>query len=124
MKLKKKILFIGVAISVIAVFTYVGNASTINSEQLQNRNGLAYEINSNTPYKGFAQSFWKNGKKRSEVNLKAGKQDGLVITWYENGQKSAEGNYKKGQLNGLVTTWHENGQVKKKENYKNGKLIS
>jgi len=67
---------------------------------------------------------YPNGKKRVEVTLKDGKEDGLYTSWYENGQKLYEGTYKNGERVGLGTMWHENGKRKWEITYKDGKFIS
>ena len=60
--------------------------------------------------------WYKNGQKRSEINYKDGKWDGLWIEWYENGQRS-EINHKDGKRDGLWIEWYENFQ-KRKESMK------
>ena len=61
--------------------------------------------------------------RRSEVNYKNGKQDGLVTEWHKNGQKSFEGNWMDGKVDGVVTFWDKEGKVTKIDTYKDGKLV-
>ena len=99
----------------------VGCTKVIDAEQLQERDGLYYQVNVSNPFTGTAQAFHENGQKRSESNYVDGKENGLTTSWYERGQKEFEINYVDGKENGLVTTWYENGQKKSESNYVNDK---
>ena len=99
----------------------VGCGEVVDSSKLQDRDGVTYLPNEETPFTGRAESFYGNGQKESEENYKDGKADGLWSWWYENGQKKAEINYKDGIDRGLATAWYENGQKKSEENVKYGK---
>jgi antitoxin component YwqK of YwqJK toxin-antitoxin module len=72
--------------------------TAVDWSKLQNRNGLWYLPNKETPFTGRAELFYENGQKEWETNWKDGKYDGLSITWYENGQKESEQNFKDGKL--------------------------
>ena len=93
----------------------------VNSDELEERDGIAYLKGSDTPYTGKYFFFHDNWQKFEEGNFKDGKMDGLVVEWYENGQKKAEGNWKDGKQDGPITFWHENGQKWIEGNYKDGK---
>ena len=84
----------------------------VDFSKLKDRNGIMYLLNEETPFTGRAESFYENGQKGVEVNLKDGKPHGLTTTWYENGQKEREANLKDGKLEGLWTFWHEDGTEK------------
>ncbi len=88
---------------------------------LQDRNGVKYEINSETPYTGAFVKKYENGQKMAEGNFYNGNTNGLVTTWYETGQKHTKEIYKDGKKVGHHTKWHENGQVMAELNYKGGK---
>jgi hypothetical protein len=75
----------------------------IDASKLQNRNGIAYEINQEEPYTGKVVEFYKNGQKKYEVNFKNGHQNGLKTQWNEKGPKISEEKYSKGQLMGYIT---------------------
>ena len=114
----------------------------VNTDELENREGIIYLKGSETPYTGKVFDLWKNGKKRWEANYKDGKKEGLEVQcyengqkrvetnskdgmdkitfWYKNGQKEGEENYKDGAFDGLQTRWHENGKKKWEANYKDG----
>ena len=44
----------------------------------QERNGLYYEVNQEEPYTGNLICKWSNGQKRTDLNYKNGKMDGLA----------------------------------------------
>ena len=95
------------------------SCSDINSaSSLVSRNGLKYEINSQTPFTGQYIAYYNNGKKKTESNIADGKENGLVTWWYENGQKELEENYKFGKKTGLRTEWYQNGRKQSEQNYK------
>ena len=94
----------------------------VNLDELEDREGVAYLKNSDSPYTGKCFEFHDNGQKKSENTLKDGKEDGLSLEWHENGQKYSEGNFKDGKEYGLSLGWHENGQKMVEGNFKDGKL--
>ncbi len=91
--------------------------------QLEERNGLMYEPNKEEPQTGRYVTYYENGLKESEGNLKEGKENGLWTLWYENGKKKREGNLKEGKLDGLWTLWDKNGNIIKTVTYSNGELV-
>ena len=93
----------------------------VDYDDLEERKGVMYLPNEDTPFTGRAESFYENGQKKREWNYKDGKRDGLRTRWYKNGQKKREINYKDGKPDGLWTYWYENGQKIIVENYKDGK---
>ena len=46
-------------------------------EQIVMRNGLAYEVNSQTPFTGIAVDYYENGQLEYKENFKDGRRDGL-----------------------------------------------
>ena len=120
---------------------------TVDYDDLEDRNGVAYLADEETPFTGRAEKFYQNGQKEEEANFKDGKEDGPVTKWFENGQKWLEGNWEDGDLtgstewyengqkrgeatfkdgepDGLETHWYENGQKRREGKYKDGKLTS
>ena len=55
-----------------------------------------YEINSQEPFTGVAESYWGNEQLAERVNYKAGLIDGLHEFYFENGQLQLRGNSKAG----------------------------
>ena len=93
---------------------------SVNHDELEERRGIAYLKDSETPYTGKVFTLRKNGKKWWEKNYKDGKRDGLVVEWHENGKKRMEKNWKDGKRNGLQEQWYENGQKMHESNFKDG----
>ena len=90
---------------------------------LQDRNGIKYEVNSETPYTGKSVKYYINGQKDWEGYLKNGGRVGLWTEWWRNGQIRSKINYKNGELDGLHTGWEQNGQKRVKGNWKNGERV-
>jgi antitoxin component YwqK of YwqJK toxin-antitoxin module len=95
--------------------------TAVDWSKLQDRSGVKYLPNEDTPFTGRAESFYENGQKRSENNYKDGIYDGVSTDWYENGQKQREINFKDRKQDGLWTYWYENGQKLEEVNYEDGK---
>ena len=93
----------------------------IEYEQIQERDGLVYEVGAADPYTGTVVEHYSNGQKKIEGNVVNGKPEGVKTEWYENGQKRVERNYVNGKQEGIETKWYENGQKKVENNYVNGK---
>ena len=77
--------------------------------KLQDRGGVMYLPNEETPFTGRAEGFYYNGQMLMKVNLKDGKRDGLWTKWYENGQKKEESNWKDGKIWSALV-WKSNGE--------------
>jgi len=105
--------------------------------QLVERQGIKYEVNSTTPFTGSSVVYHNNGQLWYRENYKNGKQDGLQEGFLSNGQLWIRTNYKDGKENGLHERFYNNpvsrlhsflipatdrGQLKVRGNYKNGKL--
>jgi hypothetical protein len=84
----------------IAMLIAIGGCSKeVPSDQLVERGGLKYEVNSQTPFTG------------------------TVVDYHENGQLFYKTNYKDGEFDGLHERYYKNGQLWNKENFKDGNLI-
>ena len=94
---------------------------TIDGDQLVERNGKCYKVNSETPYTGNAIGSHPNGQKITEGAYKDGKKEGPWIVWYANGQKNGEGAYKDGKQEGAWNFWHEDGKKMSEGTLKDGK---
>ena len=70
----------------------------VNYDELEEREGIICLKGSDTPYTGKSFTLYENGQKRTEVNHKDGKLDGLTTSWPKNGQKAAESNWKDGEM--------------------------
>ena len=94
--------------------------STGISIQFVNKEGLWYEVNSETPFSGVVRRTTLSGQK-TESNYLNGKVHGYMRRWYENGIMAREAFYVDGESNGLETTWYPNGQIHAVTDYVNGK---
>ncbi|MDC0156732.1 toxin-antitoxin system YwqK family antitoxin [Verrucomicrobia bacterium] len=98
-----------VLLSLAIALLMVGWGEVVDYEKLQDRGGVMYLPNEETPFTGRAESFHENGQKSDEINFKDGKWDGLRTAWYPNGQKYLSCNYEDGKTTSF-TRWYENGQ--------------
>ncbi len=94
----------------------------VNVDELEDREGVFYLKLSNTPYTGKSFEFHENGNKKSELTLKEGKIDGLLLQWHANGQKKTEVNFKDGKEDGLRVSWYKDGQKEQESNWKDGQM--
>ncbi len=67
----------------------------ISDEQLVERQGIKYEVNSATPFTGSSVSYHANGQIKKRVIWNNGRE-GEVLQYYENGQLKERVNYKDG----------------------------
>jgi len=88
--------------------------SKINFSDLEERDGLFYEIDSKTPYTGQCVTTFPSGKLGMGGTIKNGLRDGEWIWFYENGNKKRYCVYKKGVKDGSSIFFYKNG-VKKSE---------
>ena len=111
------------AISLPLLLGGCGEKEAVDHKLIEERDGIAYFLDSDTPYTGKTISLYKNGKLSRERKYKKGKAHGLWVYWHNNGQKYSEGNYKNGKLDGLVSEWFENGQQRLHQTYKDDKPV-
>ena len=76
--------------------------------KLQDRDGLKYLPNEETPFTGRAEAFYDDGQKAQELNHKDGKVVSAVA-WKPNGEKCPVTNVKDG--NGVLVSY-SNGKVR------------
>ena len=95
----------------------------INWNEIVERDGLFYHIDTNELVTGIVESFHENGRLKRRGNFKDGEQDGLWESYRENGQLSSTTNYKDGELDGLSEFFDEDGNLTKTETYKDGELV-
>ena len=96
--------------------------SEVPYDNLLERNGIKYEINSQTPFAGVATVYYESGQLEFKDTYKGGKRNGIYEEYYENGQLRWKETYKGGKRNGLYESYYENGQLDHKTTYKDGKL--
>ena len=131
----------------IAMFFFYSCEKEVSSDGLVERNGLTYEVNSETPFSGKSVEYfdggdvihesisyqdglrhgssiewYENGQIKMEMKFKDGLESGETNLWYENGQLWAETSWENGKINGTFMSWRENGQPDTEEHYKNDSL--
>ena len=98
----------------------VGCTKEVPANQMVERGGVWYEVNSTTPFTGTTIRYHNNGQLQEKGNFKDGKFDGLSESFHKNGQLEISSNWKDGKLNGLLEEYHDNGQLYEKTIYKDG----
>ena len=109
------------SIALLTLLVLGGCSNEYSKEQLVERGGLIYEVNSQIPFTGSNEWFYEDGQLQRKRNYKDGKEDGLYESYHENGQLEFKGNYKDGERDGLREWYYEDGQLQRKRNYKDGK---
>ena len=69
----------------IALLIGLGGCSK-EGPQIVERDGIYYEVDSQTPYSGSSVSYHENGQLEHSGNYKDGKMEGYAELYYENGQ--------------------------------------
>ena len=115
MKPMKKILF------TILILFIASCSKEISLDHIVERNNLAYEVNSQTPYNGKALNYFDNGQVELQLTYKNGEIVKEEI-YYENGQLEQWVAYKNGEMD-KGERYYENGQLEYKATYKNGEIV-
>lgn len=102
------------------LFVLAGCSQEFPSEKINIRNGIAYKVNSDTPFSGVVVEKYKNGQIAYKTNYKDGKMDEEYVVYHKNGQIAYKTNYKDGKQVGECVCYYENGQIEYKGNYKDG----
>jgi antitoxin component YwqK of YwqJK toxin-antitoxin module len=102
-----------------AMVVFAGCTNAVDKTQIEERDGLFYNVNDTDPFTGTFKRSYENGD-YIESNYLDGIKHGLKTRWYENGQKSDESNYVDGHRQGVVTNWYENGQKSVEANFVGG----
>ena len=96
----------------------------VPSDQLVERDGVYYEVNSQTGFTGTSISYYENGQLEEKRNYKNGKRHGNQEMYFENGQLESKEEYKDGLIiDGIYESYEKNGQLFNKSTYKNHKLV-
>lgn len=95
----------------------------VDFNDLEERNGLFYEIGSKTPYTGKCVTTYPNGQLGMGGYIKDGLRDGEWIWFYENGNKKRYCVYKNGIKDGPSIFYYKNGQKKSEILFSNDKNI-
>lgn len=79
--------FLGFLVVGFALLVAGCGQETVNLDQLIERDGVAYKIDSDQPFTGTAIQTDKNGKKKLDGKFKNGKKVGKWTWWDEYGEK-------------------------------------
>ena len=103
----------------------------VPSKDLIERQGLTYEVNSQTPFTGVSVEYYLDTIIKNEfeervllqrTTFEKGIKNGLYESFHLNGQLKVKENFKDGYRDGLVEGYDKNGQLIRRNNYKNGKF--
>jgi Uncharacterized protein conserved in bacteria len=98
-----------------------GQAKSVNLEDLQDRNGVYFEVNSEKPFTGnVIVATHDNDQIYIEAEYKNGLLDGTETKYFENGVKESVINYRKGVVHGLYILYGEKGNMLIERNFTNG----
>jgi antitoxin component YwqK of YwqJK toxin-antitoxin module len=98
-------------------------AEEVPYSDLVERKGIAYKINYQSPFTGYAYEYHDNGQLLRNQYFKDGKRQGLIETFYDNGQIAHHENFRDGKKEGLTMSYSiYDGQLEEKRNYRDGKL--
>ena len=96
-----------------------GCSKEVPRDQLVERQGIYYEVNSQTPFSGRVVSYHENGQLKAKVNYnKDGEQHGPSEYYHENGQLFSRSNWKNNYIHGLNEYYYENGELESKRCYR------
>ena len=112
-----------ITITLLALLTLggcTGELSETTWDQIEYRDGVAYEINSANPFTGILVEYNLDGNLSLREHYKDGRKDGAAELYHDNGQLSLSVNFKEGKEEGLYEHYFENGQLDTKGNYING----
>lgn len=87
------------------------------------RNGIAYEINSEDPFNGLMTAYHPNGQLKSKTSFLEGMKEGNFLEYRVNGSLLYSSNYEKGSLINQ-TSYHPNGNMERYEVFRNNELLS
>lgn len=103
--------------------TQIFSQKIVKYEDLEERNGLFFEIGTNTPFTGKCITTYPNGKLGMGGFIKDGLRDGEWIWFYENGNKKRYCIYKNGLKDGPSIFYYKNGQKKSEIIFSNDKNV-
>ena len=107
-------------IIIIIVFFISCNKKQINFNELEERNGVYYEIEKQKPFTGKSREYYKSGQLQEEGTFKNGILEGPYKKYYTNGKLYSKVTYKNNKLDGLLKRYYMEGQLWEEETYENG----
>ena len=95
----------------------------MHEDDMQERNGLLYAPNSETPYSGWGKTTLSNGRVGVLMRIIDGKMGGFMVEFHENGQVAHKFEMKNGQAHGRIYSWYPNGGISKQLVGVDGKIL-
>jgi len=103
------------------LISFYSYSEEVSENQLVERQGITYKVNSTTPFNGTSVEYSRYGGSLEYIrNYKNGELDGPYEKYYREGQLERRENYKNGKLDGLYEWFKINGDFNYRGNYKNG----
>jgi len=100
---------------VLMIMPFILNGQNkVKYDNLEQRDGLFYEMGKLEPYSGQCYSTFPNGQLGLGGNIKEGLRDGEWVWYYENGTQRRFATYKNGLKHGPTIFFYNNG-IKKSE---------
>ena len=99
-------------------------AVAVDKEEIEKRevagSGLLYLPGEPMPFSGWKRESHPDGRVKSLVRIRYGREDGPYRTWREDGAKASAGNYREGRRTGRYVRWGEGGEKEMETHYLNG----
>ena len=112
-----------ISLSIIFFLIVSCSPKQVTPDQLVERQGIFYLVNSDNPFNGKLIDTHENDQLKREVNFINGLKEGQVIEYYENGQIFMKTIYLNGKKDGFFESFHTNGQLSHSGFYKAGEMI-
>lgn len=71
--------------------------------------------------RGRQQTFFEDGKPRTDVNFAEGRMEGRFLQWHPNGQRERVMHYEVGRPHGWMSMWNASGQLVSQGGYSDGR---
>ena len=108
----------------LSLLIIISCSKEIYIEEVVERGGLIYEVNSDEPFTGSVVDYWDNNQLESRREYKNGIPNGLTEEYYKNGQVEYKRTFKDGlPIDGYYEEYHYNGNLKSKFNVKDGEVF-
>ena len=98
-----------ICIVCLGVLSFHAYSKEVSSDQLVERDGIIYEIESGKLFSGTLVVYYKNVQLKVRSKHQDGKLNGITEAFYENGQVQLRGKFKDGYTDGLWLIFDEDG---------------
>jgi antitoxin component YwqK of YwqJK toxin-antitoxin module len=123
-----------ILLSILCLLILVSCSPTpkIPSDQLVERQGVSYEVNSTTPFTGISVEYYLDTIIKNQFEERVlfksttfnnGIKNGLYESFHPNSQLKTKENFLDGKEEGLQKKFFVNGQLQEKRNIENGELV-